>query len=304
MPTTVHVALVGNPNTGKSTLFSALCGIPTRIGNYPGVTVEEKFGHYTDAAGEVVVIDLPGTYSLSARTPDEFVSVDVLLGRRGKESLDAVVVIADATNLERNLYLFTQVRQLGLPIVLVLNMWDRVEPGEMQLDVAALSQRLGVQIVTASASRHEGIAEVKRAVRAIVTASKPSAVEIMPVEFIEQRNKLREWITARLDKPVADFVIERMLLDVGGQAEHEYTALPQLVGLSEQLRLGRESLAATGHRVPGVETKARYGWIRQQLTGIMTRTERTTATLSDRIDRVLTHRIWGLLCFALIMFII
>lgn len=109
---TVRVALVGNPNTGKSTLFSGLCGVPTRIGNYPGVTVEEKYGRYTDEFGEVVIIDLPGTYSLSARTPDEFVSVDVLLGQKNQEPLDGVVVIVDATNLERNLYLFTQVQQL------------------------------------------------------------------------------------------------------------------------------------------------------------------------------------------------
>src|SRR5690348_7147410 len=207
-PATVHVALVDNPNTGKSTLFSALCGIPTRIGNYPGVTVEEKFGHYSDSQGEVVVIDLPGTYSLSARTPDEFVSVDVLLGRRGKEKLDAVIVIADATNLERNLYLFTQVRQLGLPIVLVLNMWDRVAPHELEVNVPALAERLGVQIVTASASRHEGIAEIKSAVRAVLAGGGPSAIDIMPAEFIEQRNKLRRWIAARCDMPIADFVVE------------------------------------------------------------------------------------------------
>lgn len=301
---TVHVALVGNPNTGKSTLFSALCGIPTRIGNYPGVTVEEKFGCYRDDRGEVVVIDLPGTYSLSARTPDEFVSVDVLLGRRGTQRLDAVVVIADATNLERNLYLFTQVRQLGLPLVLVLNMWDRVQPEEIELDVRQLSERLGVQIVTASASRHEGVAEVKQAVRAVLAQPKPAAIDILPAEFVAERDRLREWISGRWSQPVADFVLERMLLDAGGQAEQEYARHPELSGLSAELQRGREQLAAGGHRVPGVETKARYAWIRRQLDGVMVRRERTTSTLSDRIDRVLTHRIWGLLCFGLIMFAI
>lgn len=118
VPKSLTVALVGNPNTGKSTLFSALCGVPTRIGNYPGVTVEEKLGKYVDQQGEVTIVDLPGTYSLSARTPDEMVSVDVLVGRRREvPRVDAVVVIVDATNLERNLYLFSQVLQIGLPTV-------------------------------------------------------------------------------------------------------------------------------------------------------------------------------------------
>ncbi|MFN5852183.1 MAG: FeoB small GTPase domain-containing protein, partial [Pirellulaceae bacterium] len=123
----ITIALVGNPNTGKSSLFNALCGLNARVGNYPGVTVEKKIGSYDDGEGLVQVIDLPGTYSLSARSPDERVSVDVLLGHQSDvPPLSAIVVIVDASNIERNLYLFSQVRELGLPIVLVLNMWDRV----------------------------------------------------------------------------------------------------------------------------------------------------------------------------------
>lgn len=301
---TIHVALVGNPNTGKSTLFSALCGIPTRIGNYPGVTVEEKFGRYTDELGEVVVIDLPGTYSLSARTPDEFVSVDVLLGRKHQAGLDAVIVIADATNLERNLYLFTQVRQLGLPTVLVLNMWDRVAPGKLEIDAVALAERLNVKLVTASASRHQGIVDVKRALREVVAQPKSEPLEVMPAEFLAERQRTKEWLTSRAEKAIPDFVIDRMLLDVGGQAEREYSEQAKLTGLVAELTASRERLAAAGQRVPAVETKARYAWIRQQLSGIVSRTERTAATASDRIDRVLTHRWLGLICFALIMFVI
>lgn len=301
---TVHVALVGNPNTGKSTLFSALCGVSTRIGNYPGVTVEEKFGRYKDHQGEVVVIDLPGTYSLSARTPDEFVSVDILLGRRHAPPLDAVIVIADATNLERNLYLFTQVRQLGLPVVLVLNMWDRVKPGELEIDVSLLEERLGVRVVKTAATRHAGMAEVKRALRCVLEDGPPPAVDIMPPEFINQRDVLREWLAARASRPIPDFIIERMLLDVEGQAAKEYEQLPELAGLSDELRATRERLAAAGQRVPATETKARYAWIRRQLSGCVMQRERNENTLSDRIDRVLTHRWWGLICFALIMFMI
>ncbi len=303
---TVHVALVGNPNTGKSTLFSALCGIPTRIGNYPGVTVEEKFGEYKDEQGKVVIIDLPGTYSLSARTPDEFVSVDILLGRRQAPDLDGVIVIVDATNLERNLYLFTQVRQLGLATVLVFNMWDRVVPGQIDIDVEKLAARLGVPIITASASRHEGVAEVKRAVRAELErhSKRSAAADIMPAEFLAERDRLREWLAARSTRRIPDFLIERLILDVGGQAETDLSQQSEFDGLSAELESVRGKLASTGHRVPAVETKARYAWIRQQLDGCMVRQERTDATVSDRIDRVLTHRWWGLACFALIMFLI
>jgi ferrous iron transport protein B len=307
----VHVALVGNPNTGKSTLFSALCGVPTRIGNYPGVTVEEKFGEYKDDAGKVTVIDLPGTYSLSARTPDEFVSVDILLGRRqAAPALDAVIVIADATNLERNLYLFTQVQQLGLPTLLVLNMWDRVTAGQCDIQVSGLAQSLGVEIVTTSASERAGVDDVKSALRRVLRAGPRTPPDILPAEFIAVRDELREWIATRASagpqplRPIPDFILERMLLDIGGQAETEHTQLPQLNGLSDQLRQYRERLAQSGHRVPAVETKCRYAWIRQHITGHVVQHERVENTLTDRIDRVLTHRWWGLICFALIMFLI
>src|SRR5689334_12943917 len=115
------VALVGNPNTGKSTLFGALSGARQRVGNYPGVTVEKKLGGFQHAGHSWTLIDLPGTYSLAPRSPDEMVAIDVLLGRRGDvEPPDVVLCVVDASNLERNLYLVSQVLELGLPIVVAL----------------------------------------------------------------------------------------------------------------------------------------------------------------------------------------
>src|SRR5688572_29224897 len=108
-PNTIRVALVGNPNTGKSTLFTALAGVRQRVGNYPGVTVEKKVGHLRHDGQQLELIDLPGTYSLAPRSPDEMVAVDVLLGRRGNEMPDVVLSIVDASNLERNLFLVSQV---------------------------------------------------------------------------------------------------------------------------------------------------------------------------------------------------
>lgn len=312
----ITVALVGNPNTGKSTLFSAMCGVPARVGNYPGVTVEKKLGRYCDEAGEVVIVDLPGTYSLSARTMDEMVSVDVLLGRQADvPKLDVIVAIADATNLERNLYLFTQLRQLNIPIVLVLNMWDRVAAGEIRVELAKLSERLGIPIVCATASRSQGIKEIKAAVRAAsamgsVTAkdsgsSTPaSSTSVFPAEFQEETQTLQRWLSAHGQPDMQEFLVERLLLDVNGAHAQKLSKQPNLNDLPAMITAARERLAAAGHRVPAVETRCRYNWIRSQLAGIVERPDEDVQTLSDKIDHVLTHRVWGLLIFAAIMFLV
>ena len=246
------VALVGNPNTGKSTLFSALCGVPTRVGNYPGVTVEKKLGRYSDGCGEVVVVDLPGTYSLSARTMDEMVSVDVLLGRQADVAkLDVIVAIADATNLERNLYLFTQLRQLQIPILLVLNMWDRVQAGEIKIDVARLSERLGVKVICATASRSSGIKEIKTAIRELLAsenervASESSSV--FPKEFQSEVVALRDWLTTCGQPAMQEFLVERLLLDIDGVHAQKLSKLPALSELPKRIAEARERLLATGN---------------------------------------------------------
>ena len=137
---TLTVALVGNPNTGKSTLFNALSGLRQRVGNYPGVTVEMKKGQFTVDGAAVDLIDLPGTYSLAARSPDEMVAVDLLLGRRPEEPRpDVVVSIVDATNLERHLYLTSQLLDLGEPVVVAVNMIDAAEAQGIKIDCTKLS---------------------------------------------------------------------------------------------------------------------------------------------------------------------
>ena len=139
---TQTVALIGNPNTGKSTLFTALAGVRQRIGNYPGVTVEKKIGHVDIGHQRFALVDLPGTYSLAPRSPDEMVAVDVLLGRQtGFAPPDGVICIVDASNLERNLYLVSQVLELGLPTVVALNMIDLAAERSMKIDVARLAER-------------------------------------------------------------------------------------------------------------------------------------------------------------------
>ena len=153
-PKRVVVALVGNPNTGKSSLFNALSGLRQRIGNYPGVTVEKKVGSFTSGDVSFVLIDLPGTYSLAPRSPDEMITIDILLGQQdASERPDIILNIVDASNLERNLYLTTQLLELGKPVILALNMMDVAANKGLQLDVVRLSKHLGIPVVPMQAHK-------------------------------------------------------------------------------------------------------------------------------------------------------
>src|SRR5688500_15435839 len=167
-PRTITVALVGNPNTGKSTLFNALAGVRQRVGNYPGVTVEKKVGRFEHDGQSFSLIDLPGTYSLAPRSPDEMIAVDVLLGRREDvHAPDAVLCIVDASNLERHLYLVSQVLELGLPTMIALNMVDVAAERGITIDIELLQKRLGVPVVALQANRRRGLQELKNALASV-----------------------------------------------------------------------------------------------------------------------------------------
>ena len=161
-PSPLTVVLLGNPNVGKSTLFTALAGIPTRVGNYPGVTVEEKLGRFSHRGRQINLIDLPGTYSLLPQSPDERVVVDVLHGRMADVPRpDCILVVADATNLERNLYLATQALGIGLPVVVALTLSDIADRKGIRINVDELSRRLGCPVVRVASPTGEGIAAVR-----------------------------------------------------------------------------------------------------------------------------------------------
>src|SRR5262252_2322574 len=157
-------ALVGNPNTGKTTLFNALAGMRQRVGNYPGVTVETKKGRMRLGPQTFAVVDLPGTYSLAPRSPDEMVAVDLILGQQeGEPRPDVVVTIVDASNLERNLYLTTQVLELGVPVVVALNMMDVARGQGIEIDADRLGRQLGVPVVPIQANKQIGLDRLKEA---------------------------------------------------------------------------------------------------------------------------------------------
>ena len=296
------VAVIGNPNTGKSTLFTALTGVHSRIGNYPGVTVEKKTGRFTLDGRSVQLVDLPGTYSLSPRSLDEMVSVEVLLGQqRDVGKIDAVVCIADASNLERNLYVVSQVLDLGLPTVLVLNMWDVAEHRGIVINVDELRSRLNIPVIPCEAHRRRHVEEVKQAIVSVVSQPPPAAPRVFPPEFYDEGLKLQSRLAEWGEANVPFYVAERLLLDVGGQFEATFSARHS-EKLPAALNEARERLKVIGLKVPAAEAKARYAWARQVLNGAITLPPERTANRSDGLDRWLTHKVWGLAAFIAIMF--
>ncbi len=302
--TTPTVAMIGNPNTGKSTLFSALAGLSTRIGNYPGVTVEKKIGRVRWGTQSVELVDLPGTYSLAPRTLDEMVSVDLLLGRQpGMRRPDAVVCIADASNLERNLYLLSQVLDLDCPVLLVLNMWDTAMRRGISIDPEALSRRLGVTVVVTEAHRGRGVEDVRRALMRIIDQPPRPVEPLFPPEFYAARSELVEKLEACGSALPPHYLLDRLLLDVGGYIE-SYFARRCADNLPAFLLELRGRLGSNGCPVPATEAHVRYDWARRTLAGVVTRPRQSRVSTSSRIDRLLTHSVAGLAIFAALMFVV
>jgi ferrous iron transport protein B len=301
---TLTAAFIGNPNTGKSTLFNALAGMHARVGNYPGVTVEKKIGRLRVGDTTLSLVDLPGTYSLAPRSPDEMVSVEVLLGRQPDVGrLDAVACIVDASNLERNLFLVSQVLDIGLPTVLILNMSDVARQRGITIDVAALSKRLGIPVVTSEAHRRIGVDDVRRAIFDAAESGLSAATPLFPRAFYEEVAELARDVRPVNGEAIPRYLVERLLLDPNGQIEKWLTP-SQPDGFTDRLVHARERLAQGGFRLPAAEAKTRYAAIREIVSGVATHAPHAATTLSDRIDRVLTHRVSGLLIFAAIMFLI
>src|SRR5690349_2271997 len=254
---TITVALVGNPNTGKSTLFTALAGVRQRIGNYPGVTVEKKLGGMHFEGQHCQLIDLPGTYSLAPRSPDEMVAVDVLLHRRDDTSrVDAVLSIIDASNLERNLYLVSQVLELGLPTVVALNMTDIARSRGLTIDVERLRERLGIPVIEVQANRRVGVDELKRALATAAEAKPDERRSPFPEAFQTETAQLQAaWKNGGAELP--RYLAERLLLDTSGYLQQALATGGQN-GAAADLKAARERLAKAGLPVPAVEAQTRY----------------------------------------------
>ncbi|EDM37089.1 ferrous iron transport protein B [Pedobacter sp. BAL39] len=290
----LKIALVGNPNTGKSTLFNLLTGLNQKIGNFPGITVDKKLGYAKLPDGkQAEVIDLPGTYSLYPKSKDESIVFQVLAHANNPSFPDIIVLVADATNLRRNLLLYSQVADLGLPMVLALNMTDMARKEGIAVNVDLLSKRIGIQVVPISARSNKGLAELKQAISnttAIATQAKAVDIQQLAPEAIAETMKL---IRTDNDYFALQVLHQHEHLDLFSDAEHT------------QLEKIKQSHQFETSKIQTAETIARYRYLGTVLSGVIedTGAERKFA-LSDKLDAVLTNKFWGFLIFIAILFFV
>ena len=290
----LKIALAGNPNSGKTTLFNALTGASQYVGNWPGVTVEKKEGKYRKDR-DIRIIDLPGIYSLSPYTLEEVVSRNYIID----EKPDAIINIVDATNLERNLYLTTQVVELGVPVVMALNMMDLVEKNGEEFDIAALEKAIGCKVVPISALKSDGITELMDETRK--AASSGTAVDI--------RHTFDKMVDASL-KEIEDIIKDRVEPELVRWYSIKLYERDERV--SEKLSLGSEDLDRIEEIIKKSEeqfdddsesiiTNERYNYITSIIKGCYRKKSQATESVSDRIDRIVTNRILALPIFVLVM---
>jgi ferrous iron transport protein B len=295
----VILALAGNPNSGKTTMFNAITGARQHVGNYPGVTVERKEGDAVHRGARLHVIDLPGTYSLSAHSPDEKVARQVLL----EERPDVVVQIVDAGNLERNLYLTVQLLEMKTPLVIALNMMDEVEKKGMKIDVKQLAALLGVPIVPTVGSREQGIGELLDRALEVAVSCRVSPVEARlgaelekAVEAVKGAEPTRKgagrfeprWLAIKLienDPEVIGWVIEAEGLQAVAKAREMQERLKSIMGDDPEILVA----------------DARYGWVHGAVAETVSLTEGHMPSLTDRVDTVLANRVLGLPIFLFFM---
>jgi ferrous iron transport protein B len=290
----LHVALIGNPNTGKSTLFNALTGMRQRVGNYSGVTVERVEGRYRDDAGPVTIIDLPGTYSLSASSPDEEIALAVLTGHApGIDRPDVAVVVADAANLERNLFLASQVLELGLPTVVALNQVDAAEAAGIHVDAVELTLELGAPVVATVATKGQGLDVLKSAVRKAAGLPRPARQFTLPDDVSAALRPVEQRLTDAGFNPSAAAMEALRLLAVRQVGRH----LADVPGLQPAVDTARAQVEAAGHVPTSLEAEARYGWIADVVERTVKRAGGGGRTFTDRVDAVVLHRVGGPLIF-------
>ncbi|MCX6913994.1 MAG: ferrous iron transport protein B [Verrucomicrobia bacterium] len=301
-----YIVLTGNPNSGKTTLFNALTGLRAKVGNYAGVTVERKEGRLLNAPGglNVRVLDLPGTYSLSPQSLDEQISRDVLLNRLPElPAPSAIVVVVDASNLQRNLYYASQVIELGYPTLIALNMIDVAEENGHHIDVGKLAGELGVPVLPMVASTGQGIAELRQAMLAALQAplrAKPRQFSELPAPLKVEALAIAVLLAKAFHERRAQASAEALLIlsnekALASSLQH-YPAPVQ-----EAVSAARRRLDAAGIDWRGVTIEGRYLGVAAIQRAVTTELAPLGENFSDRLDRTLTHKTWGTLIFVAIM---
>ncbi len=298
----LEIALAGNPNSGKTTLFNALTGLRQKVANYPGVTVEKKTGRFYGVHGEPMnLLDLPGTYSLQTRSPDEEVSRDVLLGRRADTPPpDGIVCVIDATNLERNLYLVAQLAELTIPLIVALNMIDLAEQQGIRIDLVQLEEKLGMPVVATVARSGVGSQEIKLQLS-------PEALRLprhrapMPAAIFEKVKLLEDILPLCDDSVPRERTYSEALLLLGAGDDEELRSLSESQAVRTAVGRAQTDLESAGIDPAVAIIEARYAWIHQICAASVRKPTEHSLTVSDRVDNILTHRVWGWLALALIL---
>ncbi|MFW6217820.1 MAG: ferrous iron transport protein B, partial [Verrucomicrobiota bacterium] len=299
-----QIALIGNPNTGKTSLFNALTGQRQRVGNYPGVTVEKKTGLWRLPEGpDIQLIDLPGTYSLGAHTLDERITVDVLAGRVEGVRPDLIVVVVDAENIQRNLFLASQASELEVPMVIALNCWDVAERKGLQIDCRLLEQRLGVPVVPTVATRSQGTEELAGAVREALR-TRPRMVRPQWPEAVDDALKrLESELVEARGEALSRGELQRLLFDPHS-ALRERLKTPRSE-IDTILQTARDQLYREGFHPSAAESLLRFRFLQPLLSDIVARQAAMQArSRSESIDQLLLHRFWGLIVFTGMMYVV
>ncbi len=288
----INVALIGNPNTGKTSVFNHLTGLNQQVGNYPGITVEKKEGICKlDRGVKAHILDLPGTYSLNASSLDENVVIELLLNKNDKDYPDVAVVISDVENLKRNLLLFTQIKDLGIPTILAINMADRMERKAISLDIPKMEERLKTRIALISSRKNTGIDTLKELIteyRSINTEPCINASVIAPEYFDRLRKAFPKQDLYKL------WLVITQDVNFGKLERNEMKTISSFKTESE----------SNLKRLQQKETIVRYKYINEVLRETQTIDIENAKDLRARLDRILTHKVWGYVIFFAILLLI
>lgn len=284
---TIKVALIGNPNTGKTSVFNQLTGLKQQVGNYPGITVEKKIGYCRlNETTRATILDLPGTYSLNASSMDENVVIELLLNRKDENFPDVVVVVSEVENLKRNLLLFTQIKDLEIPTILVINMSDRMKLKGIELDIPYLEAQLKTKIALTSSRKSIGIEAIKQRIL---------EYESLPTEPCLNASSIDPEYFDKLRKAFPNQLVYKLWL-----------VITQDVNFLNLERNEMKSSFTKSHtelrRLQQKETIKRYQFINDTLKVGQTIDRSKAGNISARLDRILTHKIFGYLIFFVILF--
>ena len=288
----INVALIGNPNTGKSSVFNILTGLNQKVGNYPGITVEKKQGTcQLERNLKAHIIDLPGTYSLNASSLDENVVIELLLNKKDKDYPDVAVVIADVENLKRNLLLFTQIKDLGIPTILAINMADRMKRKAISLNIKELEEKLGTKIVLLSSRKKIGIETLKSLI------SNYNSLSLTPCI---NSSKIAPEYFERLQKTFPNQDLYKLWLVVTQDVNFGKLNRKKINGIQP---FQTESITNL-KRLQQKETIARYQFINDTLKETLSIDSKNAKDLRSRFDKILTHKFWGYVIFFSILLLI